>query len=129
METLTIIAIFAGIGIVDTVYLMYKKAVRADVACIGFPKRWCTKVQYSTYSTTFGIPNAVSGFAMYLAILVLVVLQPSVPFWPVAVLVGIGAAFSLYFFAIQVFVLRALCTWCVISLISFAAMFWAVFLR
>jgi len=129
MDTLTIVAIFAGIGIADTLYLIYAKVTKSDVACIGFPKRWCKKVQYSSYSTTFGIPNSIAGFLMYSGILLFALTQPALPFWPIVVLVGIGFAFSLYFMIIQAFVLRAFCTWCVISFINFTVMFWAVFIR
>jgi uncharacterized membrane protein len=129
MDTTTLLILFACFGIGDTAYLIYANAAKGDVVCLFFPQRWCRKVQHSSYSRTLGVPNAVAGFLMYAGILVFTLLQPSVPFWPVAVLVGIGAAFSVYFLAVQIFVLRALCTWCVVSFINFAVMFWAVFLR
>ena len=40
-----------------------------------------------------------------------------------------GFAVSLYFPYVQAFILRAFCTWCVISSLDFFVMFWAVFLR
>ena len=69
------------------------------------------------------------GFFMFAAILFLAVLQPGLPYWPIQFLVGFGFLFSLYFLYVQIFVLRALCTWCVISFLVFSTMAWAVFLR
>ncbi len=124
-----ILRVCAVIGVLDTVYLIWHKFSGTDVACIGFPKAWCRRVQYARQSVTMGVPNSVWGFLMYAGILFFVVMQPALPFWPVQALVLVGFLFSLYFTYVQVFVLRALCTWCVISALNFLVMFWAVFLR
>ncbi|MBI2007751.1 vitamin K epoxide reductase family protein [Candidatus Saccharibacteria bacterium] len=126
-----IIYVFSAIGILDTGYLIYHKLKRTDVACLFFPKAWCRKVQYSKQSTTFGIPNSFAGFAMYTTILALTYLasQGSVDFdWAKAV-ITVGFLFSMYFTFVQAFILRAFCTWCVVSAINFAIMFltaWSV---
>ena len=130
METLTIVKVFAVIGVLDTLYLIYHKVRGTDVACIGFPKEWCRRVQYSRQSATFGIPNSIAGFVMYALILFLVSLQgPGVALWPLQFLIAFGFLFSLYFMFVQGFVLRAFCTWCVVSFINFAIMAWAIFIR
>ena len=125
----TILMVCAVIGIVDTSYLLWHKFTGTDVACIGFPKAWCRKVQYARQSVTMGVANSVWGFLMYAAILFLVVMQPGLPFWMLQAVVLIGFLFSLYFTYVQAFVLRAFCTWCVVSALNFLVMFWAVFLR
>ena len=129
MDTLSIITVGALVGIADTLYLIWHKVRGTEVACIGFPKAWCRKVWYAKQSKTFGVSNSILGFLMFSAILALVLLQPVLPFWPVQFLVAFGFAFSLYFTGVQIFVLRALCTWCVISALTFFTMFWAVFVR
>jgi uncharacterized membrane protein len=130
MSTFAIITVFAVIGILDTAYLIYHKIRGTDVACIGFPKEWCRKVQYSRQSSTFGIPNSVAGFVMYALIFFLVALQaPGAALWPLQFLVLFGFLFSLYFMYVQAFVLRAFCTWCVLSFINFTVMAWALFIR
>lgn len=126
---LTILAVCGAVGIADTAYLLWHAFRGTDVACIGFPKAWCRKVQYTPWAVTFGVPNSVWGFLMYSVILGLVLAQPFAPFWPVRALVLIGFAFSLYFTYVQAVILRALCTWCVISALNFTVMFWAVFIR
>src|SRR3989344_6650750 len=125
MNTITILYVFSGIGILDTLYLIYHKFKGTDVACPFFPKKWCRTIQYSSYSTTMGIPNSIAGFGMYVIILVLAWLYAggSVAFWSVQAIVTFGFIFSMYFTYIQAFVLRAFCTWCVVSAINFTIMF------
>jgi uncharacterized membrane protein len=126
----TLLIIFSAIGILDTLYLIYHKVRGTDVACPFFPKEWCHKVQHATQSKTFGVPNSVAGFFMYLAILVLslMLVNGSVSLVPIQAIVAIGFLFSLYFVYVQGFVLRAFCTWCVVSAINFTVLAVATFL-
>jgi uncharacterized membrane protein len=128
---LKLVFVFSVIGLLDTAYLIYHKVVGSDVYCLFFPKEWCRKVQHSKYSKTFGIPNSVAGLGMYIAIFVLSLMfykgmLPS--FFLPQFLIGFGFLFSLYFMYIQGFVLRAFCTWCVLSFVNFTVMAYAVFL-
>lgn len=126
---ITVILIFAIIGILDTLYLMSVKWRKAEVKCLFFPNEWCYKVQHSKYSKTLGIPNSYAGFGMYVLILILLYLfvAGSIPLWPLQAIVAFGFLFSLYFLYIQAFVLRAFCTWCVLSFINFAVMAFVLF--
>lgn len=119
-----LIRVFAIIGIVDTSYLIITKLRGKEVACFLFPKEWCYKVSHSKQSKTLGVPNSVAGFVLYIAIFALTCLASrgiiSV-FYPFSV-IWFGFLFSIYFLYVQAFVLRAFCTWCVISAINFIAM-------
>ena len=128
MNTVTVLYVFGIIGVLDTLYLIYHKLKGTDVACIFFPKEWCHKVQYSPQSRTLGIPNSYAGFGMYVAILVLTYLyaRGTGAFWPIQAIVTLGFLFSMYFTFVQAFVLRAFCTWCVLSAINFIVMFLVV---
>ena len=128
MNTVTVLYACGAIGILDTLYLIYHKVRGTDVACPFFPKEWCRTVQYSPQSKTLGIPNSFAGFAMYAAILIFTYLfsTGSFAFWPVQAIVTFGFLFSLYFTYVQGFVLKAFCTWCVISAINFTVMFFTV---
>lgn len=123
METpILLILILSAIGIVNTSYLSYHSFKKTPVKCLFFPPEWCLKVQQSKFSRTLGIPNPYAGLFMYLAILVLTLLFSSgalASFTPISVIIWIGFIFSLYFTFIQAFVLRAFCTWCVLSAIEF----------
>ncbi len=128
MNTITILYLCGAVGVADTLYLLYHKIKGTDVACVFFPKAWCQKVQYSSYSKTLGIPNSLAGFCMCAAILILVSLfeDGAVAFWPIQAIITFGFLFSLYFTYVQAFVLRAFCTWCVVSAINFVVMFLTV---
>ncbi|OHA71283.1 MAG: hypothetical protein A3F15_01530 [Candidatus Wildermuthbacteria bacterium RIFCSPHIGHO2_12_FULL_40_12] len=127
MSAITIL-FFSAVGVLDTLYLIYHKIRGTEVACPFFPKEWCRKVQKSPYSKIFGIPNAFLGFAIFLAIFVLTWLYTNfiVPAWPIQTLILIGFLFSIYFTYTQGFILKAFCTWCLVSAISFTVMFLSV---
>lgn len=127
---ITILYVCGIIGIIDTLYLIYHKLKGTEVACLFFPKEWCYKVQHSTQSKTFGIPNSYLGFIMYVLILVMTYMFTGgvIPFWPIQAIVTFGFLFSMYFLYIQAFVLRAFCTWCVVSAINFTVMTLAIYL-
>jgi len=122
---LWLIFILSFLGIINTAHLAKHGLNKTAVECPGFPKKWCKKVQYSKYSKTLGISNAYLGFLMYATIFLLTLffslgaLPYTYSMIPVALLIIIGFLFSLYFTIIQAFVLRAFCTWCVISAVEF----------
>ena len=90
-----------------------------------FPDEWCAKVQSSPQSRTMGIPNPYLGLAMLVTILALFLAyqQGYISFWYVYALIVMGFLFSVYFLYIQAFILKAFCTWCVLSFIVFVALF------
>ncbi len=120
-----IVLVLSILGIFNTLYLSAHAISKKPVRCLWFPEEWCAKVQYSKFSRTLGIPNAFAGLGMYIAILILTLLfaAGTISFTPIFWLVVFGFAFSMYFLFIQAFVLRAFCTWCVISIIEFTLLF------
>lgn len=108
----------AGVGIAG--YLTWHRLTGASIACGG--SNDCNLVNASRFAYLLGVPVAYWGLAMYLVLLVLAawfLLAPAKApsLLPVAIL-GLaagGAAFSLYLTATEVFVLRAICRWCVAS--------------
>ena len=126
----TLLYVFGCIGVLDTLYLIYHKIRGTDVYCLFFPKEWCYKVQHSPQSKTFGIPNSYLGFIMYVLILLMTYLyaHTMLALWPIQAIVTFGFLFSMYFLYIQAFVLRAFCTWCVVSAINFTVMMFAVWM-
>ena len=130
METyFVLLVVFYVIGVLDTLYLVYHMVRGTDVACPFFPDEWCRTVQHSRQSKTFGIPNSVAGLCMYSLLLLLLGLHAYVgtSFWPITLIVTIGFLFSTYFMYVQAFVLRAFCTWCVVSFVNFLVMAIAVY--
>ena len=125
-----ILYFFAGIGLLDTLYLTYHVITKTPVSCPWVHNTSCAKVQNSPQSRLFGFPNAYAGLAIYTAIPVgtWAQAQELVPFWPVTLVVVTGFLFSLYFTYIQMYVLKAFCTWCLISAANFLIMMIAVFI-
>jgi uncharacterized membrane protein len=83
----------------------------------------CKTVQSSKYSELAGIPVALYGLAMYLSLLALGIVRWLRPrFASNATLAAagialIGAIYALYLTYVELFVIDAICQWCVISAI------------
>src|SRR5207247_1585538 len=76
----------------------------------------CDVVQASRYSVLAGVPTALWGAAIYLAIAVLAALPRTVRRWQAAFMLASGAvAFSLYLTSISIFVIGATCPYCLAS--------------
>jgi len=125
MQSLLLLQLVALIGLLNTLYLVYHKLRGTPVYCLGFPDEWCAKVTQSPQSKTLGIPNPYLGFGMLAAILVLLELfgNGTLPFWPAFSLITFGFLFSLYFVYVQAAVIKAFCTWCVLSALVFVTLF------
>src|SRR3989344_2880812 len=99
MTYISAIYILGIIGILNTIYLSYHTITKKPVLCLFFPEEWCRKVQYSSWSRTFGIPNSFAGFGIYSLLLILTILHASgyVSVTPIQWLIYVGFAFSMYF--------------------------------
>ena len=76
----------------------------------------CDVVQASRYSVLAGVPTAMWGAAIYLAIAVLAAMPRTVRRWQAAFMLASGAvAFSLYLTSISIFVIGATCPYCLAS--------------
>lgn len=124
MTTATLlILILAGLGIVNTTYLSYHAINKTLVKCFFFPPEWCEKVQKSKQSKFLGlIPNAYLGLGMYIALFATTYLAhiDIISELATIIIIAIGFLFSTYFLYVQAFVLKAFCTYCVISAIDFS---------
>jgi uncharacterized membrane protein len=120
------IVVLALLGLLVATYLwLYKIGVIGVLQC-GTGS--CEAVQASRYAELFGIPVAVIGVAGYALLLGvgLVGVRPAfaadrrVTLLLAALATG-GVAFALYLTAIELFVLRAICRWCVASAVIITA--------
>lgn len=124
----------AGLGV--SIYLWLGKLGNAPLIC--GPSGGCISVNASPYSEIMGIPVAAFGTFMYLCLagIALTLLRsPQTPrngaparaaFIGFAIALA-GALFSLYLTAIEAFVLRAYCVWCLVSwgLVTTTTVIWA----
>jgi uncharacterized membrane protein len=83
----------------------------------------CETVQHSRYAEIAGVPIALLGLLMYLAILALVLLRWRRPnLYPTASMIGFavalaGTIYAAYLTYVEIWVLDAICQWCVTSAI------------
>lgn len=114
------IALLAVAGAFVAAYLfLYNVGAMGALACgVGS----CEVVQSSTYAYLLGVPVSGWGILGYAGILA-VALAGVRPAWAdrrgiaiaIAALAGAGFAFSTYLTAVELFVLRAICAWCLVS--------------
>lgn len=116
------ITVLALIGLGVAGYLTYEKFTGGGLVCLGGSQE-CEIVQNSPYSQIGPIPVATLGLVGYLIFLVVTALQlraSSVESRRVLAGLNFGLAlgaflYSVYLTYLELFVIYAICTWCVIS--------------
>lgn len=145
-----VIGVLALLGLLVALYLaLYELQFSESLVC---PDAGCDTVNSSPWVFLFGVPIAVIGLSGYSAILLVDLVwmkrrrlvggtSPRRPRWsqkapwlynalaavPIrAVLVGLswfGFLFSLFLTYLELFVIHAICTWCMISAVLMTAIF------
>jgi uncharacterized membrane protein len=130
LTRMMIMLAIAGLGV--SAYLMWGYAVPgATLSCGG--SSGCDTVKDSIYANLAGIPLPVLGFVSYLTLLVLLVFQRHAavskrewsPYVALA-LFGIslgGVLYSAFLTYIELYVIYAICRWCIASAIIIVALF------
>jgi uncharacterized membrane protein len=119
--------VLALIGLIDSIYLAYIKLANQTASCGLFGD--CEAVNNSRYSEIGGVPIAVLGAAGYLAILVLLYLDRPAADGSDAIrfaLFGVtlaGTLYSIYLTYLEIFVLEAICPYCVLSAVVMGGLF------
>jgi uncharacterized membrane protein len=83
-----------------------------DAALVCVAGGGCETVQQSEYAEIAGIPVALLGLGSYTAVLGLVIWDTPNARLGAAMLALVGLVFSLYLLALQLFVIDAVCVWC-----------------
>jgi uncharacterized membrane protein len=120
-----ILIALAIIGFADAAYLTYFKY---DVGGVCLAGGGCDVVNSSIYSMFAGVPIALFGAIAYLVMLAILLLEPREKFFgengPLFVF-GIslfGVLYSAYLTYLELFVLNAICPFCVISAVVLVLM-------
>ena len=98
----------AGVGVAG--YLTWAHFADTSVLCVA--GGGCEEVQESEYAEIAGIPVALLGLGAYLTILALVLWNSVGARLAAAALALVGFLFSMYLLALQLFVIDAVCIWC-----------------
>lgn len=118
----------SGLGIYVSGYLVTKRFTGGSLACT----RWaqCDVVNNSVYSQLYGVPVSVIGLAGYLLLLALALAalgtagrtQHRILLLSLPLSLG-GVGFSAYLTYLEIYVIEALCAWCVASAVIITLLF------
>jgi uncharacterized membrane protein len=123
---LMILLTVAGLGV--SAYLMWGYTTPGvTLACGG--SSGCETVKNSVYASLLGIPLPVMGLAAYTALLLLLLVSNRLMAWTAYIALAIfgislvGVLYSAYLTYLELFVIEAICRWCVASAIIMAVIF------
>ena len=108
------LASLAALGLAISAYLTWTHFAGVAPACAG-GSHGCETVQSSRYATFLGIPVSVVGLTGYAALLFSVALPTEGGVYLGFFLALVGTLFSAYLTYLELFVVRALCQWCLAS--------------
>jgi uncharacterized membrane protein len=130
LRLVMILLAIAGLGV--SAYLMWGYSVPGATLACG-ESSGCETVKNSVYANLAGIPLPVLGLGSYFGLLVLLIFQGyrvvSQKSWSPYVALAIfgvslaGVLYSAYLTYIELFVIYAICRWCVASAIIMVAIF------
>ena len=98
----------AGIGV--AAYLTWVHYDEGALVCVS--GGGCETVQQSSYAEIAGLPVALLGLVTYVTVLGLIVWDTPYARLGAASLAFVGLAFSVYLLVLQLFVIDAVCVWC-----------------
>ena len=106
------------IGAFASLYLTWTHYAEKEIACPIDPEDGCQTVNSSSYSKIWFIPVALLGFISYLFVGIEAIMSPRNE--KIAFLLLIHTSFSLlfsiYLTIVEIWVIEAICEWCVLSL-------------
>jgi uncharacterized membrane protein len=101
----------AGVGV--AAYLTYVHYQPAALICTG--SGGCETVQESSYAVLLGIPVAVLGLGVWIAALAMTIWNSELARTLTAALALGSLAFAAYLVILQLFVIDAICVWCMVN--------------
>lgn len=127
-----LVALLALAGIFLSTYLaLYKFGMIGSLTCsVGS----CETVQLSKWAMFLGLPVAAWGVGFYIAVFVLAMLalgpagDSPVVGWALLATTGWGVLFSAWLTWLELYVIHAICMWCVVSAILTLVIFLLVVL-
>jgi uncharacterized membrane protein len=123
----------ALVGLFDSIYLSYIKLSNNEAFCAGIGD--CDVVNTSPYSEIAGIPIALLGTGVYVALVILLIIEERMGFWKnnsLLIFFGmtlVGLLYSAYLTYIEVAVINAICPFCVLSAVAMLVLFVVSILR
>ena len=106
------VAALAAVGAAVAAYLTYARFTHTAIACTT---GGCETVQSSRYAEVAGIPVSLLGLGAYVVILATAFSTSELARAAAAAVALAGAAFSTYLLYVQLALIDALCSWCLVS--------------
>ena len=106
-------ALVALAGIAVAGYLTWVHFDDAALVCVA--GGGCETVQESEYAEIAGAPVALLGLGAYTLLLGLIVWDSPTARLAAATIAFVGLVFALYLLALQLFVIDAVCVWCLVN--------------
>jgi uncharacterized membrane protein len=125
--------VLACLGVLDATYLLIYKLTNNPSMCLG--SGGCHNVNFSPYSEISGIPVSVFGMAAYLVIAGILLIEPRLKIAKEngsLAIFGIslaGVAFSAYLTWLEIYVIHAICPFCVASAVIICLIFILAIIR
>ena len=123
----------ACVGLLDSIYLSYIKLSHNEAFCAGIGD--CDVVNTSPYSELAGIPIALLGAGVYVALVILLIFEERTGLRKnnsLLIFFGltlVGLLYSAYLTYIEVAVINAICPFCVLSAVAMLVLFVVSILR
>lgn len=109
--------VFSFLGIVDSTFLTIEHFRNDNIICLIV--EGCDTVLNSEYSLIFGIPVAILGLLYYISIFIFSMIafkkKKEIILKHLSFFTIIGLIASFWFIYLQIFVIGAICTYCIIS--------------
>ncbi len=116
-----LILFLSFVGIADTVYITQQILSNVPINCSVDGYNGCNIVALSVYSHIFGIPISIYGIVFYSVIFILTAITfvwMLEIFWKfIRIFAAIGVVVSIILTGIEIFVIQAICFYCVFSAI------------
>jgi uncharacterized membrane protein len=109
-----VLGALAVAGLLISAYLTWVHYMGVAPICVG-GSGGCETVQTSSYATILGVPVAVVGLVGYSSLLFSASLRGAVGVYLGFLVALVGTLFSAYLTYLEVFVIHAICEWCVAS--------------
>ncbi|HEX7541840.1 MAG TPA: vitamin K epoxide reductase family protein [Anaerolineales bacterium] len=123
----------ACLGVLDATYLLVYKLTNNNAMCLG--NGGCHDVNFSSYSEIGGIPVSVFGIVTFLVIAGILLLEPRLKIAKengALAIFGIslaGVAFTAYLTWLEIYVIHAICPFCVASAVIITLIFILAIIR
>jgi uncharacterized membrane protein len=126
-DSLTLaVAALAVVGLAIAGYLTYVHYSHIEAVCTT---GGCAKVQASEYSELAGLPVALIGLLGYVSILASLAIPREAGRTATALVALVGFGYSAYLTYLELYVIDAICQWCVASAVVMTAIAIAAIVR